>query len=61
MNLAVSVDNRMKLKKSEKKHNYLDLARGLKKLWNIDITIILNMTGAFVTVTKILLKGLEEL
>ena len=45
----------------EKKDKYLDLARELKKLWNMQVTIILIVIGAFGTVTKGLLKGLEDL
>ena len=40
---------------------YLDLARELKKLWNMKVTIIPIVIGAFGTVTKGLLKGLEHL
>ena len=40
---------------------YLDLARRLKKLWNMKVTIILIVIGAFGTVTKGLQKGLEDL
>ena len=40
---------------------YLDLARDLKKLWNMQVTIIPIVIGVFGTVTKGLLKGLEEL
>ena len=40
---------------------YLDLARELKKLWNMQVTIIPIVIGAFGTVTKGLLKGLKEL
>ena len=47
--------------KCEKKDKYLDLARELKKLWNMKVTIIRIVIGSFVTVTKGLLKGLEEL
>ena len=40
----------------------MDLARELKKkLWNIKLTIIQIVIGAFGTVTKGLLKGLEDL
>ena len=39
---------------------YLDLARELKKLWNMKVTIIPNVIGAFGTVSKGLLKGLED-
>ena len=41
--------------------SYLDLARELKKLWNMKVTIIPIVIGAFGTVTKGLLKGLEDL
>ena len=51
----------MKLKECEKKDKYLDLARELKKLWNMLVTIILSVIGAFGTVTKVLLKRLEDL
>ena len=33
---SVLADHRVKLKESEKKDEYLDLARELKKLWNIN-------------------------
>ena len=56
---AVPVDHRIKLKECEKKDKYLDLARELKKLWNMQVTIIPIVTGAFGTVTKRLLEDLE--
>ena len=37
------------------------MARELKKLWNMKVTIIPFVIGAFDTVTKVLLKGLEDL
>ena len=46
---------------SEKKDKYLDLSRELKKLWNMKVTFILIVFGALGTVTKGLIKGLEEL
>ena len=55
------MDNRINLKECEKKDKYLDLARELKKLWNMQVTIIPIVIGAFGTVTKGLLKGLEDL
>ena len=61
MDFAVPADHRVKLKESEKKDKYLDLARELKKLWNMQVTIIPIVIGAFGTVTKWLLKGLEDL
>ena len=50
-----------KLKECEKRGKYLGLARELKKLWNMQVTIIPIVIGAFGTVTKGLLKGLEDL
>ena len=47
--------------KCEKKDKYPDLARQFKKLWNMKETIVPIMIGAFGTVTKGLLKGLEDL
>ena len=62
VDFAISADHRIKLKECEKRDKYLDLARELKKkLWNMKVTIILIMIGAFGTVTKGLLKGLEDL
>ena len=40
VDFAVPADHRIKLKQCEKKDKYLDLARELKKLWNIQVTII---------------------
>ena len=54
-------DPRIILKESEKKYKYLELARELKKLWNMKETIILIVIGAFGTVTKRLWKGPEDL
>ena len=47
--------------KSEKKDKYLDLARELKKLWNMNITIIRFVIRVLGTVTKGLVQGLEDL
>ena len=61
VDFAVPADHRIKLKECEKKDKYLDLAKELKKLWNMLVTIIPIVIGAFGTVTKGLLKGLEDL
>ena len=61
VDFAIPADHRIKLKECEKKDKYLDLARELKKQWNMQVTIILIVIGAFGTVTKGLLKGLEDL
>ena len=55
------VDLKIKLKECEKKDTYLDLARELKKQWNMKVTIIPIVISVFRTVTKGLLKGLEDL
>ena len=61
MDFAVPADHRIKLKECEKRDKYLDLARELKKLLNMKVTIIPIVIGAFDTVTKGLLKGLGDL
>ena len=62
MDFDVPADYRGKLKEREKKDKYLDLAREIKKkLWNMKVTIIPIVIGAFGTVTKGLIKGLEDL
>ena len=62
MDFAVSADHRVKLKESEKKNKYLNLARELKKkLWSMKVTFIWIVIGALGTVTKGLIKALEDL
>ena len=61
VDFAVPADHRIKLKECEKKDKYPDLARELKKLWNMKVTIISIVIGAFATVTKGLQKRQEVL
>ena len=61
VDLAVPVDHRIKLKVCEKKDKFLYIARELKKQWNMKVTIVPIVIGAFGTGTKGLLKGLEDL
>ena len=61
VDFAVPADHRIKLKECEKRDKYLDLARELKKLWNLKVIIIPIVIGAFGMVTKGLLKSLEDL
>ena len=61
MDFAVLVDHRLKLKESEKIDKYLDLARDLKKLWNMKVTVIPIVIGALSIVNKELVRGLEDL
>ena len=58
---AVPTTHWVKLKESEKKDNYQDLARELKKLWNMKLTLIPIVIGALGTVTERLIKGLAGL
>ena len=58
---AVPPDHRIKLKECEKRPKYLNLSRELKKRWNMQVTIIPILIGAFGTVTKGLLKRLDDL
>ena len=61
VDLAVLADHRIKLKESKKKDMYLDFTKELKKKWNMQVTIIPIVIGAFDTVTKGLQKSLDVL
>ena len=58
---AVLAGRRIILEECEKKDKYLDLAWDFKKLWSMKMTIIPIVIGSFGTVTKGLLKGMEDL
>ena len=57
LDFAVLADHRVKLKKNEKTDKYLDLARDLKKLWNMKVTRIKIVINALSAVTEGLIKG----
>ena len=61
VDFAVLADHTINLKEIKKKDKYLDLARELKKQWNMKVTIVPIVIGALGTITKGLLKGLEDL
>ena len=61
MDFAVLAGHRVILKGSEKNDKYLDLAKELKKLWNMKVTIIPIVIDALGTVNKGLIQGLEDL
>ena len=61
VDFAVPADLRINLKEWEKKDKYLHLSRELKKLWSMKVTIVPIVIGAFGTITKGLLKGLEDM
>ena len=58
---AVPVDHRVKIKEIEKRDKYLDLAREIRILWNMRVTVIPVVTGSHGTVSKGLERELEEL
>ena len=61
VDFAVPPDQRLEWKVNEKKNKYLDITRELKKLWNMKVTFMPIMIGALGTVTRRLIKGLEDL
>ena len=60
VDFTVPVDHRVKLKKCEERDKYFDLAKEMKKLWNMKVTIIPVVIGALGTVTKGLVQKLED-
>ena len=58
---TVPANNIVKLKESEKRDEFLDLARELKKLWSMNVSVILIVIGRFGTIPKRLIKGQEDL
>ena len=62
MDFAVLADHRVKLKESEKKEKYLDLAREINKnLWNMMVTVISYVIGALGAFLIGLVKRLEDM
>ena len=61
VDIAVSADYRIKQKESKKKDTTSTLQGIWKKLWKMKVTNTSIVIGAFGTVTKGLLKGLEDL
>ena len=59
VDFGVRADHRINLKECEKKDKNLNLARELKKMRNMKVTIVPILIGALGTITKGLLKGLE--
>ena len=61
VDFTVPVDHWVKVKETKKNDKCLDFARELKKLWGIKVTVIPIIMGALSTVTKGLIKWLEDL
>ena len=49
---VISGDHRVKNKENENRNKNLDLARELKKQWNMKVTVIPTVTGVFGTLPK---------
>ena len=61
VDFAVPADHKVRLKVSEKRDEYLDLARELKKkLWNMKVTVILIVIDESGTAARGLVKGRKE-
>ena len=61
MDSDVPADRRVKIvsvKESEKRYKYLELARELRKQWNMKVTVISVVTRALGTVPKDLERGM---
>ena len=61
MDVAVPADRRVKLKEIVNKDKYIDLARELKKLLNINLTFLPIVISALGTVNEVLSKRQEDL
>ena len=61
VDVSVPADHRVKQEEVEKRDRYLDLVRGLKKLWNIKVKVIKIVIEALVKIPKGFVQGLEEL
>ena len=61
VDFTVPADHRVKLNENENKDKFPDLAKEMKKLWNMKVTVILIIVSALGTVTKELIQELEDL
>ena len=57
VDFTVPVDHRVKQTESEKRDEYLDLAKEFKKLWNMKVAMIPIVIGVLGTIHKELVKG----
>ena len=61
VDFAFPADYRLKIQESFKRQKNLDLAREIRKLWNMKVTVIANVIGTLGTIDKGSKRGLEEL
>ena len=57
LEFAIPAVLRVKVKETEEKFMYLDLARELKKLWNIEVMMIPIVIGVLDTIPQGLVEG----
>ena len=57
MDFAIPTDHKEKIKESEKGDEYLDLARELKKLWYMKVTMIPVVNDGLRTIPNGLIRG----
>ena len=60
VDLTVPLNHRIEFNERGKVDKYIDLARELKNLWNMKVTVIPGLIGTLSLVTKRLVKGLED-
>ena len=61
VDFAAPSDHWVKLKEREQRDKYLNLARELKKLWNMNVTVMLIVIGTLATVTKGVVQALRNI
>ena len=61
MDFGASADRRVKIKESEKRDKFQDLAREQKKLWNIKVSVILIVIGVLGKVSRRSVMNREDL
>ena len=58
---TVQYDSRIESKENEKVQKYQDLARELRKLWQVKVKVVTVVVGALGTIPKALEKHLKEI
>ena len=61
VDFAIPSDSRIEMKEYEKLEKYQDLARELKKLWNMNVRVIPIIIGALETIPRDLHQRLKEI
>ena len=61
IDIAVPDDSRVEVKENEKVQKYQDLARELRKLWQVKVKVVPVVVGVLGTIPKALEKQLKEI